>query len=293
MHHRPIPPHHASAPIMPFMTSYNSPSSSVSGRTPITPGSASDLSTSKTVSFAATDSSEPKSEKISSDVDLSLRSDGKGGSSLTPFDSQGASNTGSNVDPQWLSAHNRAMMVAKQHFQATMAQQAAMAASDAWESQSTMSGMGMGMNPMMGMGMGMGMGMNPMMPQMMPGFINPYMAHPGYAASAYAGSTMGSVYGGFNGGAASVMGINEPRSHYLMNRDAAFQGRNSIGPGQFPASQSARDLHSANARQLRDGRELNMARSSGNLRVEARSRPASSIRPHVQSRPRITSGLAQ
>lgn len=122
-------------------------------------------------------------------------------------------------DPNYMNAHQQAILFAKQAYQLAVAQQAMDAAGEEWERASNVNGpaggsvsgasmlggagglgggmppfMGMGTPGMMGMPMGMGMGM-PMMNMGM-GMGMPGMLFPPAPSSAYGGSTAGSVYGG-------------------------------------------------------------------------------------------------
>jgi serine/arginine repetitive matrix protein 2 len=121
-------------------------------------------------------------------------------------------------DPNYLMAHQQAMMIAKQTYQMAVAQQALAAAGDEWERNSNVSGFGgsqafgatpgfggpsMNMNVGMfgmgggmgGFGSGMGMGMSH-------GWPNPSLMVPSAPRSAYGGAFGGaqSEYGGSPGG---------------------------------------------------------------------------------------------
>lgn len=133
-----------------------------------------------------------------------------------------------NADPQFLAAHQHAMMVAKQAYQMAVAQQAMAAANEEWERGSSVSafgGMGMNMAPMGGMpGMmpgGYGMGYNPMM------FSS--------AQTMYAGSTAGSELG-VGWGTRSEYGgpsRNSRTSAMFSSRQSAY----GLGAGQRSESQ--------------------------------------------------------
>ncbi|GLB43641.1 hypothetical protein LshimejAT787_1401530 [Lyophyllum shimeji] len=117
------------------------------------------------------------------------------------------------ADPNFMMAHQQAMMFAKQAYQMAVAQQAMAAAGDEWERGSTMGGFGSGgsvyggtspsvvgspyaMSPMMNMGMGMGM--------QTPGngWSTGSVIFPGTARSMYGGGGISSSRSEYGGGGA-------------------------------------------------------------------------------------------
>ncbi|RDB19309.1 hypothetical protein Hypma_013440 [Hypsizygus marmoreus] len=119
------------------------------------------------------------------------------------------------ADPNYIAAHQQAMMYAKQAYQMAVAQQAMAAAGDEWERGSSIGGFGGGgsvyggglssasvVGSPYGMGMGMGgMGMNMGMQSPGNGWSTGSVVYPGPARSMYGGiSGARSEYGGGGGG---------------------------------------------------------------------------------------------
>lgn len=166
-------------------------------------------------------------------------------------------------DPNYMNAHQQALLWAKQAYQLAVAQQAMEAAGDEWERASNVNGpaggsvsgasvlgggFGGGMPPFMGMGnpgmMGMPMGMGMPMMNMGMGMGMPGMLFPPAPASAYGGSTAGSAYGGGSRirqnfpSSASAMG--DPPSDAARSRKPRTRTVTAPSNAPLPAQHSSR-----------------------------------------------------
>ncbi|PPQ99569.1 hypothetical protein CVT24_005357 [Panaeolus cyanescens] len=146
-------------------------------------------------------------------------------------------------DPNFLVAHQQAMLIAKQAYQMAVAQQAMAAAADEWERGSAIGGFGGGgsvyggstasqsmmVPPFMNMNMGMNMNMNMNMMQ-----ANQWSS----ASSVYMPSSSRSMYGGMMGG------ISSSRSEYGGGATSATNkwssSRSTYGENFGPSSASSR-----------------------------------------------------
>lgn len=158
-----------------------------------------------------------------------------------------------NTDPNFLVAHQQAMLIAKQAYQYAVAQQAMAAAADEWERGSNISGFGAGPNmpnmgvgafagrpmggvqPSLGMGMGMGSAAQPMWGMGTPMF-------PQGPQSMYAGSTTGAL-GDANERwtASSAYGDSYGPAATSGTRRSQIMG-NGAGPSSLPRAESSGHL---------------------------------------------------
>ena len=140
-----------------------------------------------------------------------------------------------NADPNFLAAHQQAMLIAKQTYQMAVAQQAMAAAADEWERSSNIGGMSS-----MGSGSVYG-GVS------MAGGWGPQLMFPSAPRSMYAGSVFGESDAGGGWGSASVYGESfGPSLATGDRRSQAFRG-SGVGVPQsrskvFPRSESSGNL---------------------------------------------------
>jgi serine/arginine repetitive matrix protein 2 len=169
---------------------------------------------------------------------------------LQPSNSQQFMMPQASPDPNFLAAHQQAMMFAKQAYQMAVAQQAMAAAGNEWESSTMSSSLGMGgmggVGSMGGMGMGMGMfgqgqGVYGMGPMGMMGGTGGWMFPPPAARSSF-----------YPGGARSDIGISTGDGG---RSNVGWASRSAYGESFGPtADRSSRGFEGTSARPIRQER---------------------------------------
>lgn len=176
------------------------------------------------------------------------------------------------ADPNYLAAHERAMMIAKQTYQMAVAQQAMAAAAEEWERSSTYAGSTYGGGSMYNGGMGMG--------GLTPHWTGGSVMFPSGARSVYgASSVMGddaSEIGGGGWGSRSVYGesFGPPRNPMMYN-----------GPGQGFYPPRTESMGQLAAQQQANGRAGARPRTKSSPHEQVNSPPRSSGQPGKKAPP--------